>query len=281
MKRKYMKIILSIIFAFVIIFDLNTFYAINTEECNNEINAIIEQEDSISKTLKINTRDMAIVDTSDIDFSGKKITCIGDSITYGCGGSDNGYGGKISYCDFLSNILNCEVVNLGVGGATIADYWDENSLILRWNQIPVDSDIIIFFAGTNDFFIRQDSFGDVNTKPEKSFCGDTYTTLNNIKNNYPDADIYVVTIFRNSGEYWEPYVNNDLETYMNVLKLYSEELDLNLIDLYSSGFLNSQVPEIKENLIPDELHPNDLGNKILAYRIASQIILNEKEDNSD
>lgn len=274
--KKYIKIILSIMGAFLIIFDLNRFNAINTKEYNDEINAINQQEDSFLKTLKINMRDMSIVEKSDIDFSNKKITCIGDSITYGCGGSDNGIGGKISYCDFLANILNCEVVNLGIGGAAIGDYWDENSLILRWNQIPLDSDIIIFFAGTNDFFIGQDYFGDVNKRAEKTFCGDTYTTLLNIKNNYPNADIYVLTIFQNGSEYWESFRNGSLPSYMDVLKLYSDELDLNLIDLYSSGFLNSKIPEIKETFVPDEIHPNDAGNKILAYRIASEIILNEE-----
>lgn len=245
--------------------------AAELSEYGNEIEAIERQEDSLNKTLKINAKDLAIITTSDIDFSDKKITCIGDSITYGNGGSDDGYGNKISYCNFLSEELKCQVINLGIGGSAIGDYWDETSLIRRWEAIPQDSDIIIVFAGINDFFIGPDDYGSIDEN--NTFCHDSYCLLNNIKNNYPNADIFVVTTYKNQAENWEPFQTYDMKQYMDTLMTYADELGLNIIDLYDSGFLNSQIPEIKKNYVPDDVHPNDNGNKILAERIASELIL--------
>ena len=248
-----------------------TVKASELSEYGNEIEAIERQEDSLNKTLKINTKDLAIITTNDIDFSDKKITCIGDSITYGNGGSDDGYGNKISYCNFLSEELKCQVINLGIGGSAIGDYWDETSLIRRWEEIPQDSDIIIVFAGINDFFIGPDDYGSIDEN--NTFCHDSYCLLNNIKNNYPNADIFVVTTYKNQTENWEPFQTYDMKQYMDTLMTYADDLGLNIIDLYDSGFLNSQIPEIKKNYVPDDVHPNDNGNKILAERIASELIL--------
>ena len=122
------------------------------ETYNAEINKVVA-ETSYERTIKINDINESFVENLNNNLKGKKITCIGDSITYGNGGSYKEDGTQISYCDYLSQILSAEVINLGVGGAAIGDYWDENSLILRWHQIPHDSDIIIIYGGVNDYFI--------------------------------------------------------------------------------------------------------------------------------
>ena len=266
-----MKKITLLLSLFILMSVPMTVKASELNEYGNEIEAIERQEDSLNKTLKINTKDLAIITTNDIDFSDKKITCIGDSITYGNGGSDDGYGNKISYCNFLSEELKCQVINLGIGGSAIGDYWDETSLIRRWEEIPQDSDIIIVFAGINDFFIGPDDYGSIDEN--NTFCHDSYCLLNNIKNNYPNADIFVVTTYKNQAENWEPFQTYDMKQYMDTLMTYADDLGLNIIDLYDSGFLNSQIPEIKKNYVPDDVHPNDNGNKILAERIASELIL--------
>lgn len=264
------KIILFLIILGVLLTPISV-QAAELNDYKEEIEAVEKQEDSLNKTLKINIKDLSILTINTVDFSDKKITCIGDSITYGNGGSNDEYGNKISYCNFLSEELNCEVVNLGIGGSAIGDYWDDTSLILRWQEIPSDSDIIIIFAGINDFFIGPEKYGSIDE--EKTFCSDSYYLLNNIKNNYPSADIFVVTTYKNGAENWEQFKDYDMNQYMNTLKDYSKELGLNIIDLYDSGFLNSRITEIKQQYIPDDVHPNDDGNKLLAERLAAELVL--------
>lgn len=238
------------------------------------IESLKEEPDTYNKTMRINKNDLSIIYNSNTNLEGKKITCIGDSITFGNGGSEVSENKNISYCDFLALTLNCEVVNLGIGGSAIGDYWDETSLILRWQEIPQDSDIIVVFAGVNDFFIGPEHFGDIET--DKTFCHDTYELLANIKTNYPNSQVFVCTTFKNNAENWEPFANYNLPMYMDKLKEYAGWMGFEIIDMYELGFMNSQIPEIKENFVPDDIHPNDAGNKILADRIAAEICIKYK-----
>lgn len=235
----------------------------------------IDTKNSYEYTIQVDSINQSFLDTflSEVDIN--KVSCLGDSITYGNGGSDDGMGNKISYCNYLSDILDCEVINLGIGGTAIGDYWDENSFILRWNAIPDDSDIIIIFGGVNDYFIG--NYGDA-SKADKTFTGDCYKLFENINNKYINSDIYVVLNFKNESEYWDDFVDHDLSKYMELEKQYADEFNFKVINLYESEFLNSNDLDIHNEFIPDGIHPNDAGNKILAREIATQILLNKKSE---
>ena len=198
-----------------------------------------------------------------------KITCIGDSITYGNGGSLNLDGTRFNYCNYLETLTNRKVINLGIGGSPIGDYWDESSLILRWQEIPKDTDIIIIFAGINDYFI-----GEFDNNNEHNFKKDSYLLLKKIKDTYINSSIYVVLTYKNETIYWENFKNNNFCKYMDLLKQYCVELNINIIDLTHTNFLNSNDNNIKFNYIPDGIHPNDNGSIVLGKMLATQIILN-------
>lgn len=231
----------------------------------------INTETSYEKTLEINEVNEFFIEKLDNKLEGKKITCLGDSITYGNGGSYKEDGTQISYCDYLADILDAEVVNLGIGGTAIGDYWDENSFILRWNKIPEDSDIIIIYGGLNDYFIG--NYGDINTKEEKTFTGDCYKLFSNIKNTYTNSKIYVILNYQTDYENIEQFKNNDLEKYLMTEKQYAEEFGFEIIDLYHLNFLNSKDMTLNKAYIPDGVHPNDEGNKILANEIATKLLI--------
>lgn len=222
---------------------------------------------SYDKTIQIEQVYDTILSTYDGSFEGKKITCLGDSITYGNGGSDDGNGNKISYCNFLGDILRANVVNQGIGGAAIADNWDENSLILRWYNVPQDSDSILIFAGANDYFIGE--YGDRDT--EKTFCHDAYQLLQNIRYNY-GGNVYVVLTYQCDAMNWESFQSHDYAKYMNTLNEYANELGIEVIDLFHSEYLNSTDLQVKEAYMPDGIHPNDAGNLLLAKKIAVELL---------
>ena len=45
-----------------------------------------------------------------------------------------------------------------------------------------------------------------------------------------------------------------------------------VIDLYNNNLLNSYDADVNEQFVPDGIHPNVEGHRILAEHIASQII---------
>lgn len=225
------------------------------------------EQSAFQKTIQIEEIYNNILTQYDGSFENKKITCIGDSITYGNGGSDDGNGNKISYCNFLGDILHANIVNLGIGGSAIADNWDDTSLILRWHEIPQDSDIILIFAGVNDYFIGE--YGDRDI--EKTFCHDAFQLLQNIRYNY-GCQIYVVLTYQADAMNWEAFQSHDYAKYMNTLNDYSNELGIEVIDLFHSDYLNSVDVEVKQNYMPDGIHPNDAGNNLLAKKIAVELI---------
>jgi lysophospholipase L1-like esterase len=46
-----------------------------------------------------------------------------------------------------------------------------------------------------------------------------------------------------------------------------------VIDLYSTGILDSRDEKTRKLLVPDDIHPNDAGNEILANEIAAELCL--------
>lgn len=229
----------------------------NSEDTWDEIEAISKQENSINKTEKMGNKYKQIVETSDYSLD-KTITAFGDSIT--------DFGGWV---DAAKDITGCNIYNLGIGGSAIGDYWDDTSLILRWSQIPSDSDIIIIFAGINDFFIGDD-FGDKGIS--QTYCGDTWSLFNNIKATYPEADIFVVTTYRTESENWEQFNGRSAEPYMEIQKQYADELGLHVIDIFGSGYLDSRDSETQEKYMPDGVHTNEDGAELLAYAIISELL---------
>lgn len=47
----------------------------------------------------------------------------------------------------------------------------------------------------------------------------------------------------------------------------TEYYSIPVLDLYKTSGIQSAIPVIRENYMPNELHPNDDGHKLLANRI--------------
>lgn len=229
-------------------------------------------ENSMEKLIKINKTDKEIINLNMIDFSNKKIACLGDSITYGVGGSDDGEGGKINYGYFLEEILNAkEVTTYGEGGMPLGDGYTDGSLINRFENIPKDTDIVIVFGGVNDFFIGKEYFGDMETKEDNTYCGSVNEMMQEMTVDYPKSDIFFVTTYKNSMEQVEKFDGN-LNDYMEVQRNLAEEYNINIIELYATGFMDMNIPEIKNLLGYDSIHPNDAGSMVLAQHFAAELI---------
>ncbi len=198
---------------------------------------------------------IASIGTKGKSLSGEKIVCMGDSITEGVGGIKIDENDYISYTDYLAQLSGAEVINLGIGGTTIGDYWDENAMILRLDTIPRDATTILFWGGANDFF--------TGAKNRDAYINDTNTVFNYLKENFPNSKIYIVTTYENKMEDWETFADNDFAFYMNYQKELADKYGFKVIDFYYNDVFDQTNEENKE-FFYDDIHPNDLGNKFLA-----------------
>lgn len=237
---------------------------------------------SYENTMKINRQDKKIVADSEVDFSDCRITCLGDSITAASNLDTIENYQSMSYPSQLGEILDAEeVVNLGIGGSSIGRYW-ENAFVDRYQEIPEDTDVILVMGGTNDGFCASEKeLGSLEKREKDTFTGDLDELLFGLQKDYPDAQIVLITplpnvlhdLLRKSRDYLLPQ-----SAFVRVMKQLGEEHGIPVIDLYNSNFLDTHDAAVIHALMPDGVHGNETGYRMLAQHIAAQLILIEEEE---
>lgn len=237
---------------------------------------------SYENTMKINRQDKKIIADSEVDFSDCKITCLGDSITAASNLDTIENYQSMSYPSQLGEILGAEeVVNLGIGGSSIGRYW-ENAFVDRYQEIPEDTDVILVMGGTNDGFCASEKeLGSLKKREKDTFTGDLDELLFGLQKDYPDAQIVLITplpnvlhdLLRKSRDYLLPQ-----SAFVRVMKQLGEEHGIPVIDLYNSNFLDTHDAAVIHALMPDGVHGNETGYRMLAQHIAAQLILIEEEE---
>lgn len=237
---------------------------------------------SYENTMKINRQDKKIIADSEVDFSDCKITCLGDSITAASNLDTIENYQSMSYPSQLGEVLGAEeVVNLGIGGSSIGRYW-ENAFVDRYQEIPEDTDVILVMGGTNDGFCASEKeLGSLEKREKDTFTGDLDELLFGLQKDYPDAQIVLITplpnvlhdLLRKSRDYLLPQ-----SAFVRVMKQLGEEHGIPVIDLYNSNFLDTHDAAVIHALMPDGVHGNETGYRMLAQHIAAQLILIEEEE---
>ena len=168
-----------------------------------------------------------------------KILWIGDSIT-------QGYGPLRSSCTYVSvanRILNCEVINQGIGSYV----YDINSITPIPGFVP---DIIIVAMGTNQHQIDG----------QESVIREFYYELTSL---YPDVPVLCITpIWR--GDVPKTF-NMLLEIRDTIKSICNSYKHISVVD----GF--SLVPHLEEYFL-DKLHPNVLGSELYGRNLADYIM---------
>lgn len=232
---------------------------------------------SYEETILQNKYNQEIIRNNGIDFSDKKIVCLGDSITAAANLEDLEDYQQYSYPAYLKEFLGAgSVENLGIGGSSIGRYW-ENAFVDRYKDIPQDADIILIMGGTNDgFCVSQEEFGTMEKREERTFIGDLDELMRGLKENYPEAEIIFVTplpnvlhdMLRKERDYLLPQF-----MIADAVKALGEEYEISVIDLYSSNLLDSHDAAVIYNYMPDGVHCNQQGYKVLAGEIAAKLII--------
>lgn len=235
---------------------------------------------SYEETLLVNWEDQASLEERSVDFSEKTIACLGDSIT--AAANLEGEEGYLSdaYPAVLKELLGAkEVYNLGVGGSSIGRYWSD-PFVERYTQIPEDTDIIIVMGGTNDgFCLSEKEFGSLTERKPRTFCGDLDELMRGLREKYPDADILFATPLPNILHDYlmreRPYLlpqKNIADAIITLAAAY----DFQVIDLYNSNILDSHDADIVTEYMPDGVHANRAGYRILAEHMAAEVLKYEE-----
>lgn len=237
---------------------------------------------SSEETLLINEKDRERIAERRIDFSGKKIACLGDSITAASNLDAEEDYQQYSYPAQLKELLGAEeVYNLGIGGSSIGRYWAD-AFVDRYQEIPEDVDIIIVMGGTNDgFCVSDQEFGNLEERNYRTFCGDLDELMRGLRKDYPDADIFFATPLPNI---LQDYLMSERDyllpqkDFVDVILRMAQEYDFGLIDLYNSNLLDSHDANIVAEYMPDGVHGNHDGYRILAEHFAAELVKYYEED---
>lgn len=243
------------------------------------------ERSSYEETLAVNAFDKKVIEDSTIDFSDVKITIMGDSLSAGSNLSEEERT-KYAYPVQLKEILGCkEVVNLGIGGSTISSL-GADSMVERWNDVSKDSDIIIVFGGSNDMlFENKWEFGTLEyEKRMKSdtFCGDLDTLLSKMEWRYIENNdenyCKMICINPPSNILSDANYNTDPGNHIHqrefaaAINQIAQEYGFEVIDFYNNNILNTHDSNVQAQFMPDGIHGNAEGYRIIAEHIASQII---------
>lgn len=211
-----------------------------------------------------------------MELNSKKIVFLGDSITEGVGVDLP----KNRFCDRIARETGAVCINCGIGGTRIAKQtkpseearWDQD-FISRVDKLDSDADIVVIFGGTNDFGHGDAKFGTMESRDQYTFYGALHTLYTKLLEKYPSSQIVILTPLHRRGEN-DPLADGNrpqsegvLIDYVNAIREVAEYYSLPVLDLFKTSGLQPAIPIIKDTYMPDALHPNDEGHKVLADKI--------------
>lgn len=244
------------------------------------------EQSSYMETVEWNEADQVVIGQSTLDFSDKKIACLGDSITQAANLESMEDYQQYSYPTKLAEILGAEeVVNLGIGGSSIGRYW-QDAFVDRYMDIPEDTDLILVMGGTNDgFCLHRENVGNFEERSPRTLIGDLDELMRGLKENYPDAEVVFVTplpnVLHDILRKDRPELMSQRVIVDSMIAL-AREYEFDVIDLYDSSLLDSHDAAVISNYMPDGVHCNPDGYRILAEHIAADLIrLQDSQDVED
>jgi lysophospholipase L1-like esterase len=192
-----------------------------------------------------------------------RVACVGDSITAGSGIKDpkaNAYPGQLQA--LLGDAY--EVRNFGVSGRTMLKkgdhpYWKEKALQSAKDFAP---DVVVIKLGTNDTKPHNWKFKD-------EFAADAKALVQEFQNLPSKPTVYVcrpVPAFPGNFGIRDEVIKNEV---IPLLDQVAKETGARVIDLY--GALADRA-----DLVPDKVHPNAEGAKLMAEAVRMVITANER-----
>lgn len=199
--------------------------------------------------------------------NGKKIVCIGDSITFGSGVAFTR--NKDAWVRILDRSLSgqYEVLNYGISGATLTKEGDQPYKSDFWKAAKdLQAQIYILMLGTND--------SKPNNWNAQRYASQLDERIKEIKSIPSVKTVYLMApppAYKKKAE--KPYATFNINVNIlrdeihGIVRDCAQKNDVQLIDLYA-------LMENHPDYMGDGVHPNKLGNKIIADYISQRILKN-------
>ena len=211
-----------------------------------------------------------------MNLKGMKINFLGDSITEGVGTSSP----DKRYFELIMNEYGLAEVNgYGISGTRLARQAvpsDEPSFdkffASRVPEMKEDADAVVVFGGTNDFGHGDAPIGEFSDRTPDTFYGACHDLYTQLTEKYPGKPIVIMTPLHRTDED-EVRVKHRasvvLKTYVDIIREVAQYYSFPVCDMFKMSGLQPKVPVIMEKFVPDGLHPNDEGHKIMAARLGA------------
>lgn len=205
---------------------------------------------------------------------GLTINFLGDSITEGHGTTDP----SNAFHQLIMEKYNMKYAyNYGIGGTRIARQVVPSKPSTRWDlcfELRADimdrtADAVVVFGGTNDYGHGDAPFGELDSEDVYTFCGAVNSLITKLKKDFPKAVIVFMTPIHRLNETNPSYPDGKiLKDYAKAMRDICKARGINLIDLFEIN----PIDPADETLVPDGLHPNDEGHKVLAEVVAEELL---------
>lgn len=208
---------------------------------------------------------------------GKKITILGDSITYGYDGTDASLVSK-PYPLLIKELLGASsVYNYGMSGSTIGGGGSSTSIKgstpmnIRYADM-LDADYVLVLGGVNDYCASAIPLGTKGDSTNQTFYGALKILIEGLITKYPSSRIGFMTPLRKQGDIATNSHGSTLKEYRNAIIEMCEDYCIPVLDLYTKGGCHPENATWRTNNLPDGLHPNQSYYEKLARQIASFIL---------
>ncbi len=209
-----------------------------------------------------------------MDLKGLTINFLGDSITEGHGTTDQT---KVFH-QLIKEKYDMEYAyNYGIGGTRIARQIVPTKEATRYDMtfevraeiMNRKADAVVVFGGTNDYGHGDAPFGEEDSEDIYTFCGALNSLITKLTTDFPKAKIVFMTSIHRADENQPTAPEGKiLEDYVNATRNICKKRGIALIDLFQIN----PIDPTDANLVPDGLHPNDAGHRILADVIAEELM---------
>ena len=202
-----------------------------------------------------------------------KINILGDSISYGMNASceENSYVGHLrkKYPDAI-------IRNYSVSGSCLSDkcLWGAESFNARVEEMDPDADLVLIFGGTNDYCCCA-PLGKQEDWTLGTFYGACNLLFEKLLRTYHGKTVVIATPLHRLDEDGticeERSMLAPLWDYVDILKKAAAYFAFPVIDLFTTSGLQPNFDFIRDIYVPDGLHPNDAGHKLLFEKIDSAL----------
>ena len=205
----------------------------------------------------------------------KKITIMGDSITYGYDGTDASLVAK-PYPWIIQDLLGVQVYNYGIRGSTISGGGASTSIPgnapmnIRYADM-VYADYILVLGGVNDYIITSTPLGTKGDTTNQTFYGALKILIEGLIKKYPTGKIGFMTPLRKANDTAPNGAGLTLKQYRDAIIDMCEDYCIPVLDLYTKGGCHPNIEAWKNANLPDGLHPNQAYYRRLGLQIAQFI----------